>query len=234
MNNNSILHMKGQLDKSLKYECWSHGHRACYVKLRIAHAPGMPGTFFPPPWVSDPDMHHGTCVTHVSRCMPGSLTNGFFWSRWRGKRSRHSRRMSNPHIYVYGKRPMTHVAWWSFLELLSWCQLFYVFFHLLTHPNSCMQGSLINGFFWSQWRGKRSRYSRRMRNPQFYVSGKRPMGSQEKWLPGMLPVGKPNAHDVKRKLLELDEFNSMCAYIFIDSWNIVQSTLFMIRLLSVK
>ena len=26
-----------------------------------------------------------------------------------------------------------------------------------------------------RWRGKRSRYSRRMRNPQFYVSGKRPM-----------------------------------------------------------
>ena len=26
-----------------------------------------------------------------------------------------------------------------------------------------------------QWRGKRSRHSRRMRNPQFYVSGKRPM-----------------------------------------------------------
>ena len=26
-----------------------------------------------------------------------------------------------------------------------------------------------------RWRGKRSRHSRRMRNPQFYVSGKRPM-----------------------------------------------------------
>ena len=25
----------------------------------------MPGTFSPPPRVSDPDMHHGTCVTHV-------------------------------------------------------------------------------------------------------------------------------------------------------------------------
>ena len=24
--------------------------------------------------VSDPDMHHGTCVTHVPWCMPGSLT----------------------------------------------------------------------------------------------------------------------------------------------------------------
>ena len=45
----------------------------------------MPGTFIPPPWVSDPDMQHGTCMTHVPWCMPGSLTNSFLWSRWRGK-----------------------------------------------------------------------------------------------------------------------------------------------------
>ena len=45
----------------------------------------MPGTFSPQPRVSDPDMHHGTCVTHVPWCMPGSLTSSFLWSRWRGK-----------------------------------------------------------------------------------------------------------------------------------------------------
>ena len=28
------------------------------------------------PLVSDPSMHHGTCVTHVPWCMPGSLTRG--------------------------------------------------------------------------------------------------------------------------------------------------------------
>ena len=28
------------------------------------------------PQVSDPDMHHGTCVTHVPWCMSGSLTSG--------------------------------------------------------------------------------------------------------------------------------------------------------------
>ena len=37
---------------------------------------------------SDPDMHHGTCVTHVPWCISGSLTGGFLWSRWRGKRYR--------------------------------------------------------------------------------------------------------------------------------------------------
>ena len=49
-----------------------HGPLYRYVKLRVAHAPGMPGTFSTPPRVSDPDMHHGTCVTHVPWCMTGS------------------------------------------------------------------------------------------------------------------------------------------------------------------
>ena len=84
----------------------SHGHLVRYVKLRVTHAPGMPGTFSSLPWVSDPDIHHGTCVTHVPWCMPGSLTSGFFWIRSQGKRSRHSRRMRNPQFYISGKRPM--------------------------------------------------------------------------------------------------------------------------------
>ena len=72
-------------------------------KLRVTHAPGMPGTFSPPPRASDPDMHHGTCGAHVPWYMPGSLTSGFLWSRWRGK---HSRRMRNPQSYVSGKKPV--------------------------------------------------------------------------------------------------------------------------------
>ena len=51
-------------------------------------------------------MHHGTCVTHVPWCMPGSLSSSFLLS-WRGgKCSRLSRRMHNPKFYVSGKRPM--------------------------------------------------------------------------------------------------------------------------------
>ena len=61
---------------------------------------------FPSPPVSNPDMHHGTCVTHVPWCMPRSLTStsGFLWSR-RGKHSRHSRRMRNPQFNVTVKGP---------------------------------------------------------------------------------------------------------------------------------
>ena len=61
-----------------------YGPLARYVKLRVAHAPGMTGTFSPPPRISDSNMHRGTFVTHVPWCMPGSLTIGFHWSRWRG------------------------------------------------------------------------------------------------------------------------------------------------------
>ena len=61
-----------------------------------------------PPWVSDPDMHHGTCVTHAAWCMSGLLTSGSLWNRWLEKRSRHSRRMRNPQFCVSGKRTMLH------------------------------------------------------------------------------------------------------------------------------
>ena len=78
---------------------------SCQIrKITGAHAPGMPGTFSPPPRVSD--MHHGTCVTHVPWCMQGSLTSGSFEVGGEGKRSRHSRCMRNPKFYVSGKRPM--------------------------------------------------------------------------------------------------------------------------------
>ena len=55
--------------------------------------------------------------------------------------------------------------------------------------------SLTSGFLWSQWRGKRSRHSQRMRNPQFYVSGKRP----KDWLEAMphTPVTAPPCHQAR-------------------------------------
>ena len=42
-----------------------------------------------------------------------------------------------------------------------------------THVSWCILGSLNSGFL-CRWRGKCSRHSQRMRNPQFCVSGKRP------------------------------------------------------------
>ena len=45
----------------------------------------------------------------------------------------------------------------------------------ITHVPWCMSGSLTSSFVWRRLRGKRSRYSLHMRNPPFYVSGKRPI-----------------------------------------------------------
>ena len=119
----------------------------------VAHAPGMSGTFSPtPPRVSGPDMHYDTCVTHVPWCMSGSLTRGFHWSRWRGKRSRHSRRMRNPQFYVSGKRPIGEI----FLMFTTRMQ---------TVPN-------INFRAWFPYNGKhhRGNISRHIRNWQVWFS----------------------------------------------------------------
>ena len=87
-----------------------HGPLARNVNLRFAHDPDIPGTVSPPPRVSDPDMLHDTSETHVSWCMPGLLTSGFFWSRWQGNSSRHSRRMHNPQFPASGTRPIYKYA----------------------------------------------------------------------------------------------------------------------------
>ena len=89
-----------------------------YQKRKIAgcSCTGNAGNVSPPQRVSDPDMHHGTCVTHVPWCMPGSLTSDFRWSRWRGKRSRHRRRMRNLQFYVSGKRPMANWPRYIYVE----------------------------------------------------------------------------------------------------------------------
>ena len=84
---------------------------------------GNVGNVSPPPRISDLDMHHGTCVTHVPWCMPGSLTSGFLWSRWRGKRSRHSRCMRNPQFCVSGKRPVllsSFICAWYLQCIIRW------------------------------------------------------------------------------------------------------------------
>ena len=81
------------------------------------------------PLVSDPGMHHGTCVTHVPWCMSGSLNCG-----GGGKRSRHSRRMRNSQFYVSGKRPMA-----MHLQPLYWfhSSTWHIF---VSEPGNCTAG----------------------------------------------------------------------------------------------
>ena len=92
--------------QKIKHITWA----PCQIRKIVDCAcTGNAGNVSPPPRVSNPDMHHDTSVTHVPWCTPGSLTKSSIWSRWRGKRSRHSQRMHIPHFCVSGKRPMVSI-----------------------------------------------------------------------------------------------------------------------------
>ena len=54
------------------------------------------------PLISNPHMHHGTCITHVPWCMLGSLT------ALAGKTFLAFQRVHDPEFYVSGKRPMKY------------------------------------------------------------------------------------------------------------------------------
>ena len=125
-----------------------HGPLTRYVILRVAHAPGMPGTISPPPWVSDPDMHHGTCVTHMPWCMPGSLTSGFLWNRWQRKLSRHSWRLHNPQLCVSDKRHMENLfkmKSYFFRASDRCCHLLRSVWKVLYHGVLCRHGPVHTG-----------------------------------------------------------------------------------------
>ena len=83
-----------------------HGLLTWFVKLGVAQTSGIPGTFSPP---STSKETASSRFRHASRHVRGArvvMHVGIANQRWRGKRSRHSRRMRNPQFYVSGKRPM--------------------------------------------------------------------------------------------------------------------------------
>ena len=73
----------------------------------------MPRTFFPPPTSKETaswrSRHASRHVRHARAVMHIGIANQL----WRGKRSRHSRRMRNPLFYVSGKKPI--MPTWSAL-----------------------------------------------------------------------------------------------------------------------
>ena len=77
-------------------------------KIAIAHALGMLGTFSPPPRISDPDMHHGTCVTRVPWWMHAGVANRRFpLKSVSGKTFPAFPAMHNPQFYASGKSPIS-------------------------------------------------------------------------------------------------------------------------------
>ena len=104
-----------------------------YFKLRIAHTPGMPGAFSPPPTSKETaswrSRHASRHVRHARAVMHVGIAN----PRWRGKRSRHSRRMRNPQFQVSGKRPMLPTFPCIVFHLDNFMKnLWYVNFHNVT------------------------------------------------------------------------------------------------------
>ena len=92
--------------------------------------------------ISEPDMHYGTCVTHVPWCRPGSLTGGFVRSLWRGKCSWHSRRTRNSPFYESGKKPAQ-------MRSSSFCVRFKVY-HIVGETLLKLIFHILCGFFGSK------------------------------------------------------------------------------------
>ena len=92
-----------------------HGPLTRYAKLRVGHAPGMPGTFSPPPTSNETTSYRSQHASRHVRRARAVMHVGIDNPRRRGKRSRCSRRMRNPQFCVFGKRPMqeTRLPTWN-------------------------------------------------------------------------------------------------------------------------
>ena len=113
------------------------------------------------PLVSDPDMHHGTCVTHVPWCMPGSLnrsrgenvvgisgacgTRNFMYLV-RGPRWQKCRTFSTAYFSVIITLGVSYSMWKapSFIWCNWWCN-FYCFYE--STAKLCWHLSNINVIF---------------------------------------------------------------------------------------
>ena len=81
-----------------------HGPLTRYAKLRVVHAPGMPGTFSWPPTANQRSRHESRHVRHARAVTHVGIAN----SQWWGKRSRHSRACPTRSFaaHVYGNSPV--------------------------------------------------------------------------------------------------------------------------------
>ena len=97
----------------------AHGSLTRYVKLRVAHALGMPGTF-PRNRLQRKQLVSGA-VMYVGIASP----------RCREKHHRHSQRMHNPQFYVSVKRPIKSIPY----EHVIMCQNWAIFRPILSNQN---------------------------------------------------------------------------------------------------
>ena len=90
-----------------------HGPLSRYVKLRVAHAPGMPGTFSPRPTSKETSRHasrhvrHARAVMHVGIAYPWSL----------GKLSRHSCICATAILHIWQEAHAVDVLFGLFIRV---------------------------------------------------------------------------------------------------------------------
>ena len=95
-----------------------------------------------------------TCITARVLCMPGSLTSGSLWSRWRGTRSRLSQCMHNLQFGISGKWPINSFDEYYDLKIVNGLaegmpvyqqDLFqYIYFFQVYASNYVKTGILLN------------------------------------------------------------------------------------------
>ena len=121
---------------------WTHiflielfrGSLARYVKLRVAHAPGMPGT------LAATDFK-GNRYLAIPACITARASHA-----WRGKRSRHSRCMRKPQFSVSSKGPwLGNIVACLGLTATPWSKLFMNYYYHL----STLQYAMTNCYFTS-------------------------------------------------------------------------------------
>ena len=83
-----------------------HGPLTRCAKLRVAHAPGIPGTFSPSPTSKETAYERSRRASRHVRHARAMMGVKIAHPRWRGKSSQYSRGMRNPQFYVSGKRPI--------------------------------------------------------------------------------------------------------------------------------
>ena len=111
-----------------------NGPLARYVQLRVADAPGMPGTFSSPITSNETVSYRSRHASRHVRDARAVMHVGIANPRMRGKRYRHSGRMRNPRFYVFGKRPIGPVMRKAFPYHHVTMIIFFIFAYISVYP----------------------------------------------------------------------------------------------------
>ena len=165
--------------------------------MRVAHVPGMPGTFSPR------GLAIPICITaHASRTCRGAY-QGVVSLTFRELSKIISRKYTTPEItfmirisswnlvrvpkaWLWAQVQSFSLKFWSQALFLQYTNFERIFWRARKTLVKQPPGSLTSGFLWRRWWGKRPRLSRRMRNPQFSYLVRGPWADLSRYEPDAL------------------------------------------------